>query len=29
MAMTSFEVVRRAVEFQTPDRLPIRLIRSV
>ena len=24
MAMTSYEVVRRAVEFQTPDRLPIR-----
>jgi uroporphyrinogen decarboxylase len=24
MAMSSYEVVRRAIEFQTPDRLPIR-----
>ena len=24
MAMTSYEVVRRSIEFQTPDRLPIR-----
>ena len=24
MAMSSYEVVRRAVEFQTPDRLPVR-----
>ncbi len=25
MPMTSYEVVRRAIEFQTPDRLPIRM----
>ena len=24
MSMSSYEVVRRAVEFQTPDRLPLR-----
>lgn len=28
MAMSSFEVMRRAIEFKTPDRLPLRIVYS-